>query len=173
MSDQERNLDAAEFVIGTMSVVERSAFEASIETDATTRDDVMFWERTFGALNASVSPEPAPKDLWGRIEKALSDQSGSGDSGGEVGGEGGDGDESSDKGDIPTTKPASVAVAANDNVADALRRSVRRWRLGAIAASVAAVALGAYIVNSPSNPLAPPAEQVADKGGDGGDGGGE
>ena len=164
MSEQERKLDAAEFVIGTMSVVERSAFEASIETDATTRDDVMFWERTFGALNASVSPEPAPPELWGRIEKSLIDLSGSGES---SDGEGGDGEggESRDESGAPVAKTASVTVAANDNVADALRRSMRRWRLGAIAASIAALALGAYIVNSPSNPLATPTEQVADKGG--------
>ena len=153
MSEQERKLDAAEYVIGTLSAVERSAFEASIESDSTTREHVLFWERTFGSLNASVSPEAPPDELWGRIEAALAKETGE--------------DGKAAKVDLPgsSTKPSSVAVAANDNVADRLRRSVSRWRFGAIAASIAAIALGAYIVNSPINPLAPPAEQLAQQGG--------
>lgn len=161
MSEQERKLDAAEYVIGTMSVVERSAFEASIETDATTRDDVMFWERTFGSLNASVSPEAAPDGLWARIEAALPRDGATDGKAAQTGSGAGDG-QSSPNG--ASGKPTSVSIAANDNVADKLRRSVRRWRLGAIAATIAAIALGAYIFNSPINPLAPPLEQVAQKG---------
>ena len=153
MSEQERKLDAAEYVIGTLSAVERSAFEASIESDSTTREDVLFWERTFGSLNASVSPESPPDELWSRIEKALAKEIGESESDSQPSTPGG------------LAKPSTVAVAANDNVADKLRRSVGRWRLGAIAASIAAVALGAYIVNSPINPFAPPTQQVAQQGG--------
>ncbi|NKB53235.1 MAG: hypothetical protein GKR97_13595 [Rhizobiaceae bacterium] len=145
MSDQERKLDAAEYVIGTLSAVERTAFEASIETDATTRDDVQFWERTFGSLNASVSPEAPPDGLWKRIDTALPAQAGEASAG------------SPDDGS--SDKPSTVAIAANDNVTNRLRRSVRRWRLGAVAATIAAIGLGAYIVNSPINPFAPPSSQ--------------
>jgi len=71
MSRQERKLDAAEYVIGTLSSMERHAFEASIENNADTRADVQFWERAFGALNASISPKIPPKTIWARIEGAL------------------------------------------------------------------------------------------------------
>lgn len=182
MSGQERKLDAAEYVIGTLSAVERTAFEASIETDATTRDDVLFWERTFGALNASVAPEAPPKDLWGRISAELP--------GGE-GGESGEGSESaentSDDSGTETMAPegsegpnlkvvssnadakvddraaaaSAAAIAAAESNANNLRRSVNRWRTWAIAASIAALGLAGVLFNSPSNPFAPPTEQVA------------
>ncbi len=142
MSERERKLDAGEYVIGTLSAVERTAFEASIETDATTRDDVQFWERTFGSLNASVSPEAPPKGLWKRIDTALPNPAEDTSTGPTDDGSSG--------------KPVSVAIAANDNVTNTLRRSVRRWRLGAVAATIAAIGLGAYIINSPINPFAPP-----------------
>ena len=179
MSGQERKLDAAEYVIGTLSAVERTAFEASIETDATTRDDVLFWERTFGALNASVAPEAPPKDLWDRISADLP-----GGASGE-GGESGESNESqaqsageattsaensgpdlkvvSSNEDATTASSAAsvAAIAAAEKDANNLRRSLNRWRTWAVAASVAAVALAGVLINSPNNPLAPPAEQVA------------
>ena len=70
-SDENRQLDAAEYVIGTLSAVERKAFEAAMETDAATRDDVMFWERVLGALNTVQAPVIPPSDIWERIEAAL------------------------------------------------------------------------------------------------------
>ena len=73
MDRQDKQLDAAEYVIGTMSAVERAAFEVLIAQDKNTREDVAFWERSFGALNASVSPETPPKDMWSRIEALLFD----------------------------------------------------------------------------------------------------
>lgn len=182
MSGQERKLDAAEYVIGTLSAVERTAFEASIETDATTREDVLFWERTFGSLNASVAPEAPPADLWKRIAADL--PGGVGAAGDQVDGETATTDETSDdKSDAANaaspdlkvvasasetkqdgsaasaTATAAMASAAND--ANKLRRSLSRWRTYAIAASVAAAALAGVIINSPSNPFAPPVEQVA------------
>ena len=170
MSGQERKLDAAEYVIGTLSAVERTAFEASIETDATTRDDVLFWERTFGALNASVAPEAPPKDLWDRISAELP-------GGEEVNGvaedtaaKAGESEEGEGPGlkvvssnpDASADKAATyAAIAAAENNAKNLQRSVNRWRTWAIAASVAAVALAGVLINSPNNPFAPPAEQIA------------
>lgn len=164
MSGQERKLDAAEYVIGTLSAVERKAFEASIETDDTTREDVLFWERTFGALNASVSPEAAPDGLWDKIAADLP--------GGDAVGTADAVTSATEKPETttaaaamtetqPASKPAAKTAAANDNLAEQLRRSRSRWRFMAVAASVAAIALGAYIANGPNSPLTPPSEQVA------------
>ncbi|MGI9363753.1 MAG: anti-sigma factor [Rhizobiaceae bacterium] len=146
MSGQENKLDAAEYVIGTLSAAERTAFEASIELDSETRDDVLFWERAFGSLNASVAPEAPPEGLWGKIEKSISD-------------------EAQTTVSTSAARSASKPMAANDNVAEKLRRSVARWRMGAIAASVAAIGLGVFILNSPNNPFLPQeAPVVADLG---------
>ena len=132
MSGQERKLDAAEYVIGTLSAVERTAFEASIETDATTREDVLFWERTFGSLNASVAPEAPPADLWQRIaadlpgaqnpESSESGESGEGGEGGETSAQGAgnetaavsqDADGESSDGSSPGLKVVSSSAGAN------------------------------------------------------------
>lgn len=144
MSAQERKLDAAEYVIGTLSPVERTAFEASIESDTSTKDDVQFWERVFGSLNASVSPEAPAPDVWDRIEEALPDIEG--------------GELLMTKADQPTAK---TAVAANDNVLAGVLKSRRRWRFGAIAATLAAIGLGTYIyTNDLASPGAPEQQQA-------------
>ena len=142
MSKQERVLDAAEYVIGTMSAVERSAFEALIESDPDTKADVLFWERTFGALNASVSPNAPPETIWKRIEAALPS--------------------SAQPLNKATASSLAQSPAANDNLADKLRRSRGRWRMGALAASIAALALGAFVVNERFDPLSQKATQIAD-----------
>jgi anti-sigma-K factor RskA len=129
-----------------LSTVEHKAFEASIESDAATREDVLFWERTFGSLNASVSPQAPPDDMWERIEAGLSDTSKLADT--SVG--------------HRTDSSAMAAKAANDNIADKLRRSLKRWRMMAIVASLATIALAAFIVNGPTNPFMSPPWQGAD-----------
>ena len=140
MSEQERKLDAAEYVIGTLSSVERVAFEASIESDASTKADLHFWERVFGSLNASVAPEAPDEKVWDRIEKELQEM------------------ETSPLAQSVTTPSQSMASAANDNILQKMARSRSRWRFGAIAATVAALGLGAYIYN---NNLIPTVDQPA------------
>ena len=124
MSKQERELDAAEYVIGTLSAVERKAFEASLVNDSKAQKDVAFWQRAFGALNASVSPEKPPKAMWKRIEGALANVENS--------------DETSNSG-------SQSPVAANDNMLAQMQKSRGRWRMGAMAATIAALGLGVFI----------------------------
>jgi anti-sigma-K factor RskA len=123
---KEPQIDAAEYVIGTMTAVERRAFEASMESNEDARADVAYWERAFGSLNASISPVAAPKDVWSRIEAALPTAASS----------------------VVLPGSAAANAAANDNQLDALKRSRGRWRMGAIAATVAAFGLGAFLMNS-------------------------
>ncbi len=130
MNRQERQLDAAEYVIGTMTALERRAFEASMESDELARKDAEFWERSFGVLNASVAPEIPPADMWSRIEAGLPNR----------GRPGADATAS-------LTSAPSTSGPANDNSVDILRRSRGRWRMGAMAATIAALGLGAYVYN--------------------------
>ncbi|MEL6503894.1 MAG: anti-sigma factor [Pseudomonadota bacterium] len=152
MNATEKELDAAEYVIGTLSDVERKAFEDAIESDGNTRAQVAFWERAFGALNASVAPEPVPADLWAKIEGRLP----SADTP-SLAAAGLASVVSSEEAArrmakveaAPVTQPAPQIrpkSAANDNRIAQLQKSLRRWRLGGVAAAVAALALGAFIV---------------------------
>ncbi len=140
MPGQDKELDAAEFVIGTLTKAERAAFEAFLQKDVKTREDVAFWERTFGALNASVSPKAPPDELWARIERTLANE------------------DPSYAASSSGTSASGVALStaklqqggntfANDNTSNALRRSRGRWRMFAIAASVSAIALGSILYN--------------------------
>ncbi len=139
MSSHERKLDAAEYVIGTLSQVESTAFEASIESDSKTRQDVLFWQRTFGSLSASISPEAPPEDMWKRISSALPADPKAAEA---------KKAEQSAKGALkPDAGPVAAAAAANDNAVLKLRRSRRRWRFGAIAASIVAIGLGSIFYN--------------------------
>ncbi len=138
MSRQERELDAAEYVVGTLSAVERTVFEQLIDQEKETMDDVLFWQRTFGALNASVSPTIPPEAMWERIEKALPNS------------------------DAETPKPqllksigqtaAAVPSGANDNAVVNMKRSRGRWRMAAMAASLVAVGFGGLALNDRFNP---------------------
>lgn len=136
MSRQERQLDAAEYVIGTMTSAERLAFEASIESDAETREDVAFWERAFGALNATVPPQIPSDEVWEAIRRHL-DEAAAGSAAVTQAAP-----EKASSGRQSTT--ARPPEAANDNLIAKLRRSRSRWRFGAVAAAVAAFALGLW-----------------------------
>ena len=153
MSSHERKLDAAEYVIGTLSPVESSAFEASIASDAGTREDVLFWQRTFGSLNASISSEAPPEDMWKRIAGLLPAEAKSA---------------LAPSGKAAVTPAAGgkkapeapEAVAANDNSILKLKRSRRRWRLSALAASVVAVGLGSVFYNGTTGTMEERVAQV-------------
>ncbi|MEM9734940.1 MAG: hypothetical protein AAF903_15880, partial [Pseudomonadota bacterium] len=154
MNVTEKELDAAEYVIGTLSDVERKAFEDAIESDGDTRAQVAFWERAFGALNASVAPEPVPADLWSKIEGKLPN-----DGATALPADGLASVVSSEdaarrmaKADARTpaapTKPAPQIRStnpANDNRIEKLQTSLRRWRMGGVAAALAALVMGAFI----------------------------
>ena len=168
---QERQLDAAEYVIGTMSAVERSAFEDALAFSPEARGDVRFWEGAFGALNASVSPEVVPQVVWERIDRALPGvggvsaaevaagapvagaavpaavapgRSGADQASSPTGPE----PDASRSGEATPVGAAPVPLAANDNRLAGLRRSRGRWRFVGIAASLAALTLGWLLGNA-------------------------
>ena len=139
MSRQERQLDAAEYVIGTLSTVERAAFEISVDSDKETKSDVAFWEKAFGSLSATIAPEKPPEELWAKIESAINSETGI-ETGNET-------SISAIPDQTQNVNPPVPNVAANDNSMERLKKSVGRWRFGAIAASLAALLLGGYVAN--------------------------
>ncbi|MDD9910703.1 MAG: anti-sigma factor [Ahrensia sp.] len=150
MSTQEQQLDAGEYVIGTLSADERRAFEEALAADPNLQIDLQVWERQLGLLGTTISPEPVPDHVWSGIEQAIGMPSSFKPA--DIGSVGADG--------------AGVAalqrkIANNDNMIADLRISVQRWRRGAVAAALAAFALGA-IVFSGSDVTALPDQSVAE-----------
>ena len=138
MTSDERSATAAEYVMGTLPVGERKAVRLALETDEALLDDVHSWERHFGALNASIAPEIPPPSLWDRIERSLPEAE-------------------TAVGAVATVATA-VPEAANDNV---LRRSRNRWRLGTLAAALAAALFGAIVVQDTPGGISGVGQRVA------------
>jgi anti-sigma-K factor RskA len=68
---EERDLLAAEYVLGTLDAAARPVVAASLATDAALAADVAAWERRLGPLFEDAVPvEPAPA-LWERIDAEL------------------------------------------------------------------------------------------------------
>lgn len=72
MSTQDNNLNAAEYVIGTLPDSEQKGFEELLNTDAAARREVSSWQRIFGGLNATIAPEIPPQHVWQNIEADIS-----------------------------------------------------------------------------------------------------
>src|SRR5262252_4946038 len=71
MYDEDRDALAAEYVLGTLSAVERDQAEALLAQDAGFAETVRLWEHRLGELNVMVEAvEPAP-DLWERIKTGI------------------------------------------------------------------------------------------------------
>jgi anti-sigma-K factor RskA len=75
--DQDKDVLAAEYVLGTLSPDERAEAQALIAIDSSFADVVRGWERRLGELSAMVDPVEPPSDMWGRIKAgiAVSEQS--------------------------------------------------------------------------------------------------
>ena len=71
MSETDREMDCAEFVLGTLTADERAGLQREMETDARLRDTVLRWEDWLAGLN-DVIPEVEPGlELWSGIERRL------------------------------------------------------------------------------------------------------
>ena len=75
--DQDKDVLAAEYVLGTLSPDERAEAQALIAVDTGFADVVRGWERRLGELSAMVDPVEPPSEMWGRIKAgiAVADQS--------------------------------------------------------------------------------------------------
>jgi anti-sigma-K factor RskA len=66
MNDDQEVL-AAEYVLGTLDTDERARAQALLETDAGFADLVQNWQRRLGELQAMVDPVEPPAHVWERI----------------------------------------------------------------------------------------------------------
>ncbi|WP_404474272.1 anti-sigma factor [Vreelandella venusta] len=62
---------AGEFVLGTLSMAEREAFEARLANDPELQKAVAAWEERFFPYTAIVDPVTPSDYLWPRIERSL------------------------------------------------------------------------------------------------------
>jgi anti-sigma-K factor RskA len=69
--DQDKDVLAAEYVLGTLSPDERAEAQAMIAVDTAFADVVRGWERRLGELSAMVDPAEPPSDMWGRIKAGI------------------------------------------------------------------------------------------------------
>jgi anti-sigma factor ChrR (cupin superfamily) len=70
MSD-DRDLLAAEYVLGTLDGPTRIAVRRHMATDASLRDAIAAWERRLAPLAEGVPPVEPPAGLWDRIAASL------------------------------------------------------------------------------------------------------
>ena len=69
--EEDREILAGEYVLGTLGVTERAQAEHLISTDAAFAARVRYWEGRLAALTDAVEPVEPPSTLWARILGAL------------------------------------------------------------------------------------------------------
>ena len=69
--DEEREIQAAEYVLGTLDAAERAEAERLIATDAGFAARVAYWERRLSLLAEAVEGVDPPASVWPKILAAL------------------------------------------------------------------------------------------------------
>jgi anti-sigma-K factor RskA len=67
----DRDLEAAEYVMGTLRGLERIRFQEVLSQSPDLRRRVAEWEERLSGLSDTVAPVDAPDALWNRIERAI------------------------------------------------------------------------------------------------------
>jgi anti-sigma-K factor RskA len=137
MADEDFDVLAAEYVLGTLTAEERTAVEQLAATDTAVAERIAAWERRLGALEGMVEPVEPPPELWARIRDSIAAvQPDAALRLPEIA-------------EAGAARPAASATARGGNVV-VLAQRVRRWRMistltAAMAAALAlAVGLGRY-----------------------------
>jgi hypothetical protein len=68
LNDDDMDVLAAEYVLGTLDADERTRAGVLLDTDHGFRGMVRVWERRFGELHLMVEPVEPPPQLWERIK---------------------------------------------------------------------------------------------------------
>jgi anti-sigma-K factor RskA len=114
---EEMESQAAEYVLGTLTADERTAFEALLTQSAEARAAVASWEQRLAPLAATIGDIAPSPIVWTAIQRRLQQIAG----------------------------PARLRLA--DDVTTAIRVSRDRWRMGAIAFAALAACFAFFSVN--------------------------
>jgi anti-sigma-K factor RskA len=120
----DRDGQAAEYVLGTLDAEERQRAQALITSDSHFADMVRAWERRLGELSAMIVSVEPPPQIWDRIKAAL-------------------------VASPPSAEPGQVAPvrpAGERTEIAALRRRMRRWRRATAAVTAIAAAFAGIVV---------------------------
>ena len=71
----ETDMQAAEYVLGTLSAEERRAFEILLKSDASARRALEVWQQHLAPLSAAIGEVEPPAGVWQAIAQALSTSS--------------------------------------------------------------------------------------------------
>ena len=71
MNSNERNLKAAQYVLGTLEADDRYEFEAEMRRESALRAEVETWERDLAPLLISAPNATPSPDTWPRIESRI------------------------------------------------------------------------------------------------------
>lgn len=110
---------AAEYALGTLDALERAAVSARLDVDPALGEAVSRWETRLAPLALGVADAPPPAGVWSAIERRL---------------------DAAGAGGRPTLHVVREAVSTPEEAPPG------GWRLFAIAATLAAVALGGLFV---------------------------
>jgi anti-sigma-K factor RskA len=141
--NEEREIAAAEYVLGTLHADERTLFASVLAHDPEAQAAVAAWQNRLAPLSAAVVGVAPPPEIWDRIDGAL-----------------------------PGPQPFAVIEggrAAEAPGQTPLRRALNRWRAAAIAAGTVAAGLAFYVVDREwiRHPAVQPAYvAVVNRGGD-------
>jgi anti-sigma-K factor RskA len=120
--NDELDMLAAEYVLGTLEPAERAGFETRMATEEGAKRAVDEWTRRLSPLAGVIEATEPPAGLWNRIETELQPRN------------------------PLNAQPAAPPHPANDNPGGDLRRSVAGWRRAFIGASALAALLAAVLV---------------------------
>lgn len=116
------DIDAAEFVLGTLDPEERAAFADRLRADDDAKRAVSDWELRFAGLADRIDPITPPPLVWARIERAIQ---------------------------AAGAKPPSFRVIDGGGLladrSPGLRTSRNRWRAAALVSGAIAAALLVFI----------------------------
>ena len=115
---QDFDMQAGEYVLGTLGATERLAFERSLASQPDLRRAVAAWEKRLGPLNRVGPSAPPPDALWASIEAALPQAA---------------------------SRPELKLIQGSGGP-DKLRAAVAYWKRAAIGASALAAALAVAMV---------------------------
>jgi anti-sigma-K factor RskA len=132
----DREGQAAEYVLGTLDAEERRRAQALIASDSHFAGMVRAWERRLGELSAMIASVEPPPQIWDRIKGALVASP-----------------PSAEPGRVAPVRPAAERTEIPD-----LRRRMRWWRGATAAVTAIAAAFAGIVVVRELNPDMLPAQ---------------